>query len=272
MNAIMNNKQFTDLFTCESRNDTNKEACHIEHSRNADTQSVSYPSTKLRMTPQGVVPAAYNPACHIEHSRNADTQSVFYPSTKLRMTPQGANNESRNLLNLLETMSDKAGARFLIELITHPNQPIHVSELRHLHSLPLLDAQQYRPQYSRPSLDGGPNPFKENSIPYCDKKTLDDVKNRLKKLQIIKHEAKCCNDYARLDDIYTEEEFLIDYLKKAINRKGEPRYLRDTLRNDYSYVKKSISRIIDRMESLDPFFAKKIREHLVTGLRFKWKD
>jgi len=77
-------------------------ACHIEHSRNADTQTVSYPSLRLcsgqaqlRMTPQRVVPAAYNPACHIEHSRNADTQTVSYPSLRLcsgqaqlRMTPQ----------------------------------------------------------------------------------------------------------------------------------------------------------------------------------------
>lgn len=219
MKAMMNNEEFTNLFTCESKHPMKPFTRHSVGGRNPGSATVG---------------AAFID----ENSPDTDPHC-------------GA------LLTLLESMSDKAGARFLIELITHPNQPIHVSELRHLHIKPLME--------------GGHNPFKENSIPYCDRKTLDDVKKRLKKLQIIKHEAKCCNDYARLDDIYTEEEFLIDYVKKAINRNGEPRYLRDTLRDDYSYVKKTIDRTIETIRKIETYQAEFIQNHLKTGLRFEWK-
>ena len=289
MHAMMNNEQFTALFTCENKRKGIPKARHSCESRNlpdtchsCESRNFSHALAHHLNSPktpdQSPAPAKAgvedDNLCQAEHSRSLDTDSHCRP-----------------LLTLLESMSDKAGARFLIELINHPNQPIHVSQLRHLHNLPLMDRPEYRPYEganshkssflrkhessllsSHSRAGGNLNPFKESSIPYCDKKTLDDVKKRLKRLQIIKHEAKCCNDYARLDDIYTEEEFLIDYLKKAFNRKGEPRYLRDTLRDDYSYVKKSIDRIIDRIRECDPNLSIYIENHLKTGLRFTWKE
>jgi hypothetical protein len=190
------------------------------------------------------------------------------------------------LKELLQAMSDKAGALFLIELIAHPNQPIHVSQLRYLHSLPLLDRPEYRPyegnnahkssfrrkQESSPLFSHAlANPFDETSIRFCDQKTIDQVKKRLSKLQSIKAEAQNWNDYARLEELYREEEFLIEYLKKAFNKNGNPRFLRNRGKDDYSYVKKSIERVIAKIRKLDPALADEIDKHLKTGLRFEWQ-
>lgn len=181
--------------------------------------------------------------------------------------------EIEQLKDTLEHMQDRAGAGLLLELITHPNQPIHATQLRHLHSLPLLDRPQYKPNENhRPYKSKGrpANPFDESSVRFCDQRTINEIKKRLKQLQIQKAEARDWNDHAHLEEIYKEEEILIDYLKKAFNRYGQPRYLRHQAKDDYSYVKKSISRIIDNIRLLDPKQADLIERHLKTGLSFEW--
>lgn len=179
------------------------------------------------------------------------------------------------LKQILESMTDKAGARFLLELITHPNQPIHATQLRYLHSLPLLDRPEYKPdvnnQTYKSSKSNLANPFDETSVRYCDQQTITEIKQRLNKLLAMKDQAKEWNDYGRLEEIYDEEQILVDYLKKAFNRNGQPRYLRNKSKDDYSYVKKNLSRIISRIRQLDPAQAEMIEKHLKTGLRFVWK-
>jgi hypothetical protein len=183
--------------------------------------------------------------------------------------------ELKQLTEMLESMSDRAGAGLLLELINHPNQPIHASQLRHLHSLPLLDRPEYRSDensqpYKRKTRQA--NPFDESTIRFCDQRTINEIKKRLKQLQIQKAEAKDWNDLAHLEEIYREEQILIDYLKKAFNRNGQPRYLRNKSKDDYSYVKKAISRIIEKIRKLDPKQADLIENHLKTGLCFRWES
>lgn len=184
----------------------------------------------------------------------------------------------KRLLDTLEKMSDYYGSKYLIELVSHPNQPIHATRLRDLFNCP-------ETTYSIEGIDYAEEPCMRQPIdlPWsvshnfelpvekADRRYIDEVKRRLLKVLDCLAEAKECNDLGRLEDLYDERDKLTAWLKTAVNIHGRPKYWGDRSAKDYQAVKKNIEKIVAKLEALDPALARYVLQHLRTGQIFVWK-
>ncbi len=189
----------------------------------------------------------------------------------------------KRLLNTLEKMSNYYGAKYLIELINHPGQPIHATRLRDLfnsdfHSV--LDTESRsalrkdsclrRNDFFVPDLPYSVDPKWELPVEKADRRYIYQVKQRLLTVLDRIAEARECNDLGRLDDLYDERDKLTDWLKKVVNIHGRSKQMADRSAKDYQTVKKNIEKIVTQLEALDPALARYVIQHLRTGQKFEW--
>lgn len=188
------------------------------------------------------------------------------------------------ILSSLADFSGYYGAMYLTELIHHPNQPIHATQLRNLfnepdQACPLDSAQRAGEDYESDfdfiqsvNLPPSVNPGVELPIEKADRTAIEQVKKRLVKVLAQIAHARNCHDEAPLEDLYDERDKLLDWLKQTVNRWGRPRFLADNTQKDYQTVRKNINKIIAKLEAVSPQQAEFVRKHLKTGHRFEWSS
>ena len=177
----------------------------------------------------------------------------------------------RQILDSLAKLNDYYGAKYLTELIYHPNQPIHVTRLRNLFNLPVHSS----PEFDSKRADNLPysaNPNPELPIERADSIAVKQVKERLLCILELIDSARENNDLSALDDLYEERDKLTDWLRQTINIHNRIKNFSDRSAKDYLAVYKNVRKIIDLIAELDPALARHIREHLSTGNCFVWRE
>ena len=178
--------------------------------------------------------------------------------------------ESQILKNLAK-LEGYYGAKYLTELIYHPNQPIHVTRLRNLFNLPVHSSPEFD-SIRADDLPYSANPNPEQPIERADSIAVKQVKERLLSILDMIDSAREDNDLSRLDELYDERDMLTDWLRQTINIHNRIKKLSDRTAIDYLAVYKNVRKIIDLIAELDPALARHIREHLSTGKCFVWRE
>jgi len=166
------------------------------------------------------------------------------------------------------------GYAFLVELASKPNATIHCSQLRNLYNLPGRGAEEMSIAYKDKEREELNFCISSSPLPIqvIDEQTLQQTKQRLQSLIALEAELLNWNDLARLDEVRSEKEQLVEYLKECLDRKGRIRSLNQTANNDYRMVYRSINRVICKIREIDPELAEEVLKHLETGIYFKWKE
>ncbi len=107
----------------------------------------------------------------------------------------------------------------------------------------------------------------EHGIPYCDKRTIHEIKMRLVALTEEYAEACVWNDLARAEDIRTEMDQLERYLSETFSPKRQIRMMPSAARRVQAAVNKALVRVIGQIAETDGDLAAHLRSSLHLGSR-----
>lgn len=176
---------------------------------------------------------------------------------------------------LIHYLSSKAisrkGEKYLLELLSHPDQRIHSSQLRNLYNLPGKSAGELQtlslPESALAGIELG---YTEQPIPITDHQTLDACKKRLRRLNELLEQKSEWNDDAAVDELLTEKQTLVDYLLSCLTSTGEIKSLLDQSHADYRALLQAINRCKEQIALEQPDLLPYISQHLVIGIYCIW--
>jgi hypothetical protein len=151
-------------------------------------------------------------------------------------------------------ISEYLGAKYITEASYKPGSIISFSNIRNLFNeiepefieepeQYIIDLEQFG-YFMTPQL--------ETSYEVLDYKALKDYKKELIRLNGQIAEKKAWYDYAALEDLYSQRDFIYKYLEKSINRLGKPRYFVTQANRDRQSVTKAIKSFVTILRKIDP--------------------
>jgi len=169
--------------------------------------------------------------------------------------------------------TDSVGKDYFLELVAHPNQPIHCTRLRHLNAPASIHAAEFKVHSSlRPGFMDTDHSIPELPIPFTDRTTLEQAKKQYLLYYTRECQARMDNDYAKADECQEEREKYEDYLKKAVTKRGRIRVLQSQTQTDYRIVRANLLRFIGKVRAQNPRYADYISDHLVIGYHLMWRQ
>ena len=179
----------------------------------------------------------------------------------------------RLLAKLSQKRVPKRGDIYLRELIQNRNIRIHCSNLKYLYNQKGVGTTEFEtlPDETKPE-SGFSVGYFQLAIEMTDSRTIRQCRARI--IALIEQEAYTaeCNDSARLEDIRSEKDACIAYLKECLTAKGKISLLYDQQTDDYRTVQKALKRTRDAVAITEPDLAQYIDEHLETGYWCIWRE
>lgn len=180
----------------------------------------------------------------------------------------------RLLRHLCRKSKPLRGDRYLLELLTHPNQPIHSSQLKNLFNEQGRGKQEFEDMANFKAGTGINLGYGwcELPIEMTDMRTLTECWIKLRQLAEQEAILEDWNDLARLDEIRDEKQQILDFVRSCVNKNGKIKCLRNKQYDDYRAVLKTLNRTKAEIAKLDPELLAYIEEHLVIGVYCQWKE
>jgi hypothetical protein len=142
-------------------------------------------------------------------------------------------------------VKESLGIKYLRLLVTNSNRTYKPSTLRNLVCMGFdLSNRQYGNQLDLEMVDISFNFRCYSFIPATDLKTIVQIRNEIKRVNVEILEATFNNDLARKEELYNKLAALEKYLNTTVNINGIIRALADKNRNDYYSIKRAICRTI----------------------------
>jgi DNA repair ATPase RecN len=184
------------------------------------------------------------------------------------------------LFHELTSLHKYIGARYLEEIISKPNSTIHATDLRNLfnESKKAFDDLDIETTDENQNFvcelkcyNYSSNPLNELPIEAADKEAINQVYKHMQNTIEALHLRQSYNDLAAVDDLLDEIEKCKQWLAKACNNRGKPRYLVNQGNKDYQSVTKAIKFVVELLRAKDPELGKQCDEHLVLGVSLSWR-
>jgi hypothetical protein len=178
------------------------------------------------------------------------------------------------IVNALQPYGDYVGAMYLQEAIAKPDSVIDYSNLRNLFNpfqkeLVDEDLEVQRPVfefvYSLP-------PDYLNDYEILDETAIAQYKKRLARIAEEIAQRQWYHDYAVVEDLIAERDFILAELHKALNRHGRSRALVSQRLKDRQTVVKSIKLIVKKLRELDPELGRICDRHIVLTGGVCWRS
>lgn len=197
--------------------------------------------------------------------------------------PSSLSESEPDTVNLIRTldahMSGLKGSGYLKLLINHADSPIYSTNLYHLEmGSPKEIATDFdeieNGHYSliNPAGYYGCNPQIELPIEVADKTAIAQVAKHRQNLIEARVIAESENNLAAVEDIIDELEKVDDWICKAVNKFGRPRYFANKATKDYQNVDKALVKIVEKLREIDPALGQMCDNHLVRGTRPHWSS
>lgn len=182
--------------------------------------------------------------------------------------------QQRLLRHLCRKSKPLKGDKILLELVYHPDQLIHSSQLNNLFNEQGRGKQEFA-DMANPDEESLINigfGWCELPIEITDKRTLTECRKRLRQLAQEEEELEDWNDFGRLQDIRDEKQQILEFIKLCVSSSGKIKSLFNKQYNDYQAILKTLNRSIEKIGLSEPDLVPYIREHLVIGVYCQWKE
>jgi len=182
--------------------------------------------------------------------------------------------KERLLLHLGRIAKPLKGDRQFLELLYHPNQRIHSSQLKNLFNEQGKGTKEFESMADFEEKDGISIGYGwcELPIEITDRHTLHDCWLRLKQLAREEESVEDWNDFGRLQDIRDERQWILDFIKECVTASGKIKCLSNKQYDDYRSVLKTLNRSIRQIAIDEPDLIPYINEHLHIGVYCVWQE
>jgi 7-cyano-7-deazaguanine synthase in queuosine biosynthesis len=110
----------------------------------------------------------------------------------------------------------------------------------------------------------------ELTIELTDKKTIDEVKERLLEVEVELIEANQNNDIGNIEKLENEKQQLTSYLASSIGITGRPRQFGNKYKRMNDRISKSILRAIEKVKEVHPLLGFHLSNSIKVGLSYKY--
>lgn len=180
----------------------------------------------------------------------------------------------RLLRHLCRKSKPLRGERYLLELLSHPNQPIHSSRLKNLFNEQGRGKQEFE-DMANFNQESGINigfGWCELPIEMTDMRTLAECREWLRQLNEEEEQLEEWNDFGRLQDIRDEKQSILAFIHECVTAAGKIKTMRSKQYDDYRAVLKTLNRTVKEIALTEPDLVPYINEHLVIGVYCQWRE
>jgi hypothetical protein len=155
------------------------------------------------------------------------------------------------------------GWSYLAELLSHPGKEYFARELA-ASAAPIEAKYQYLSELSNAEYEAMHlySHSYQRGIEMSDKRTIARVSRRLNQLLALEAELRINNDDAALEELLSEKDALMEYLRQCLLRNGHIRNFRQSEDKSAAAVNKAIRRCLDKIREVEPELADHFKSHL----------
>jgi hypothetical protein len=118
-------------------------------------------------------------------------------------------------MRYLSELKKLDGAHYILTMMEHPLHQFHISQFLYSDVMETVDEREFNDDNGNVLAGISISPDLSLKIRFTDKFTLTDIAKRLNQISNERDEAKKAFNYAKLDDLFDEEEQLLQYVHKA---------------------------------------------------------
>lgn len=200
------------------------------------------------------------------------TSEISFPNDSKVVVRFNSEELKARALRYLSELKKMDGAHYIITMMEHPLHQFHISQFLYSDVMETVDEREFNDDNGNVLAGISISPDLSLKIRFTDKFTLTDIAKRLNQISNERDEAKKAFNYAKLDDLFDEEEQLLQYVHKARTEFS----LNDRAHKDYQIILQAIKRVIKKIRTHEKYkdaeVADYLTKHIITGMFCYWDE